>query len=99
MISRETIEGLASLARLELSVQELDSLQKDISSILEYVGQVSAVDTSAVQEVPLVHNVMRSDALRGESDLLAGKEEVVRAAFPERQGDYNAVRKILQKDA
>ena len=43
-------------------------------------------------------NVMREDAPRGEEDPLAGKEEALRAAFPSREGDFNVVRKIIQKD-
>jgi hypothetical protein len=41
---------------------------------------------------------MRADEEREASDLLAGKEESIRAQFPTRDGDFNAVRKILQKD-
>lgn len=98
MISREEVLNLAQLARLKLSDSEVESLQHDISSILEYVGQVSKVELSKTNEVPLVHNVMRDDTPRDAADPVAGKEESVRAAFPQREGDYNVVRKIIQKD-
>ncbi len=99
MISREDIEGLAALARLQLSDQEVESLQTDVSSILEYVGQVSSLEVSASGPIaPAHHNIMRDDTPRAAEDQLAGKEEAIRAAFPKREGDYNAVRKILQKD-
>ena len=98
MISRDEVLNLAELARLKLSDAEVEALQKDISSILEYVGQVSAVELSTATEVPLVHNVMRADAPRAATDPLAGKEEAVRGAFPTREGDFNVVRKIIQKD-
>lgn len=105
MISKEEILGLAELARLKLSDTEVASLQKDISNILDYVGQVSAVSArnSGDKEnnhptVPLVLNVMREDTPRRVGDVLAGKEESLRAAFPKREGSYNVVRKIIQKD-
>jgi aspartyl-tRNA(Asn)/glutamyl-tRNA(Gln) amidotransferase subunit C len=100
MISREEVQGLAALARLKVSDQEVENLQKDISNILEYVGQISAVsaDTTGTPEVPLNHNVLREDVVRGEDDPMAGKEESVRKEFPRREGDYLAVQKILQKD-
>lgn len=99
MISREEIEHLATLARIELREGEVESLQKDISEILEYVGQVSAVQgNTAVPIVPLNHNVMRADVPRADGDALAGKEEAARAAFPKSQNGYNVVRKIIQKD-
>jgi aspartyl-tRNA(Asn)/glutamyl-tRNA(Gln) amidotransferase subunit C len=100
MISKEEVLNLAQLARLKVSDQEVESLQKDISNILEYVSQISAVsiDAEGTPEVPLNHNVLREDVVRSEGDPMAGKEESVRKEFPKREGDYLAVQKILQKD-
>ena len=102
MISKEEIDNLATLARLELSDAEKESLQKDISNILEYVGQVSAVSVSS-DGTPSVaanqpHNVLRSDTVRAAGDTMADKEHSVKGAFPKREGEYNVVRKIIQKD-
>lgn len=99
MISIEEIRNLARLARLKLAPQEEESLQKDISSILDYVGQVSSVPMPDKKEDPgLWHNIMREDAPRGGSDPLAGKEAAVSGAFPASENGYNVVRKIIQKD-
>ncbi len=99
MISLEDIRNLAQLARLKISPQEEESLQKDISNILDYVGQVSAVPMPDKKEdAGAWHNMMREDALRGAADPLAGKEEAVRAAFPKQENGFNVVRKIIQKD-
>ena len=104
MVTKEDIQNLATLARLKLSDTEVESLQKDISSILEYVGQVNAVSGDEARSTPLLLNVMREDTPRlpaqagARGDLMAGKEEAVRAAFPKREGGYNVVRKIIQKD-
>lgn len=98
MISLDDIRNLATLARLKLTTDEEASLQKDISSILDYVGQVSSVPMPEKKEdAGLWRNVMRVDALR-DGGQLAGKEDAVRTAFPIREGDYNVVRKIIQKD-
>lgn len=104
MISLDDIRNLATLARLKISPQEEESLQKDISNILDYVGQVSAVPMPDKKEdAGAWHNMMREDALRpstssGQADQLAGKEEAVRAAFPKQENGFNVVRKIIQKD-
>lgn len=106
MITKEEVQNLATLARLELSDAEMESLGKDISHILEYVGQVSAVSLQGdaltpglFKASPLTpYNVLRADVARDAADTMAGKEDAVRDAFPKKEGVYNVVRKIIQKD-
>lgn len=47
-ITRENVLHVAKLARLELSEQEIDHMQRDLDGILEYVNQLSQLDTSSV---------------------------------------------------
>jgi aspartyl/glutamyl-tRNA(Asn/Gln) amidotransferase C subunit len=98
VISKEDIQKLAELSRIELTDAEMESLQKDISNILDYVGQVSAVEGSTEKEVGLNHNVMRDDVPYAEDSVLKAAREDIVAAFPEKKNDYNVVRKIIQKD-
>ena len=99
MLSREELENLARLARLDLSEAELGALGSGISSVLGYVAQVSAVEFDATKPIaPLVHNVMREDVVRDEHDQVAGTEPAIRASFPKEKNGYNVVRKIIQKD-
>lgn len=95
MISLEDIRNLAQLARLKLTPKEEESLQKDISNILEYVGQVSSASAGSDAVVPEHHNVMREDA---PAPVLGAREALV-AAFPRSEKGYNVVRKIIEKDA
>lgn len=98
MINIEDIQNLARLARLKLTSQEEESLQKDISSILDYVGQVSAVPMPDKKEdAGLWRNIMREDTPR-DGGTLAGKEAALVQAFPKSEKGYNVVRKIIQKD-
>lgn len=97
MISKEDIQKLAELSRIELTDEETASLQKDISNILDYVGQVSSVEGSAEKTVPLNHNVMRDDVPYADDSQLKGAREDIVAQFPRREGDYNVVRKIIEK--
>jgi aspartyl-tRNA(Asn)/glutamyl-tRNA(Gln) amidotransferase subunit C len=60
------VKKVALLARLALSGAELESLTAEMSKIVGFVGQLSAVDTSDV--APLAHpldaqNVFRRDEL------------------------------------
>jgi aspartyl-tRNA(Asn)/glutamyl-tRNA(Gln) amidotransferase subunit C len=49
-ITRETVLHVARLARLDLSEDEVEPMLRDLSSILEYVEELSALDTSLVPE-------------------------------------------------
>ena len=101
MISREEVLQLAELARLKVADAEVAGLQKDISNILEYVGQVSTVSVKSEQGPTLLKNVMREDLPVGEAGAPAatlGTREDLLKAFPKQEKGYNVVRKIIQKD-
>jgi len=48
IIDKETLEHVASLARLEITPQEEEPLLGDLERILGYVAQLGSVDTSAI---------------------------------------------------
>jgi aspartyl-tRNA(Asn)/glutamyl-tRNA(Gln) amidotransferase subunit C len=68
VISGDDVLHVARLARLALSDAERDRMQSQLSSILEYIDQLSLLDVEGVEPtshaVPLV-NVMRDDEPRG----------------------------------
>lgn len=47
-ISRETVKHVARLAQIELQASEVDQLAEQLSSILEHVTRLQAVDTTSV---------------------------------------------------
>lgn len=98
MISKEEVENLSHLARLELRPGEVENLQKDISNILDYVGQVNTLEGSDEKSVSALRNVMREDTPHGEASLLFGKREALLRALPQMEEEYAIVRKIIQKD-
>jgi aspartyl-tRNA(Asn)/glutamyl-tRNA(Gln) amidotransferase subunit C len=52
-LTREQIESIAFLARLELSATELPVYQTSLTSILEFVGALDRADTASV--TPMSH--------------------------------------------
>lgn len=99
MISREDIQKLAELSRLELSEEELKNLEEEFPKILDYVGAVSkAAGGEAPEELPKVRTVMREDTPRPADAAFADKREALLAAAPRREGDYIVVRKVLEKE-
>ena len=55
-ITREQVLKTAALAYLELSQQEVEVFTEQLSSIIEYVGQLNELDTSDVP--PMSHSTL-----------------------------------------
>lgn len=67
-LTKEQIEKIARLARLNLSEEELERYAGQITDILDYVDILKNLDTSGVSETSQVTglaNVTRTDETRG----------------------------------
>ena len=64
MISKQDIEKLAALARIDVSEAETERLQQDLERILSYVAQLDRAETGAIE--PLAHVVGLENAMRGD---------------------------------
>jgi aspartyl-tRNA(Asn)/glutamyl-tRNA(Gln) amidotransferase subunit C len=65
-ISRDDVQHLAQLSSLQLSDDETDALQADISTILTYIQQLAELDTTGVEptyQVTGLQNVWRDDVV------------------------------------
>ena len=63
-ITRDNVLHVAKLARLELTETEIDRMQHDLNGILEYVNQLSKLDTTNVPpttQVAVVAAPFRAD--------------------------------------
>lgn len=71
MIERDQVLHVARLSRLKLSEEELASMQKDMSSILDHVDRLAEIDIDGIEPtshvVPL-ENVLRDDVPRPSLD-------------------------------
>lgn len=66
-ISREEVEHVAKLARLEITEAEKEAFSKQLSDILSYFQQIKAIDTQGVEPTATVleqTNVFREDQVR-----------------------------------
>lgn len=64
MLTTEEIRKVATLARLEFSEAELAQFTEQLGKIVNFVEQLSAVDTTGVEPMahPLdIHSVLRTD--------------------------------------
>jgi aspartyl-tRNA(Asn)/glutamyl-tRNA(Gln) amidotransferase subunit C len=94
-ISKEEVERVAKLARLEISEGEKDAFSKQLSSILTYIEELKSWDTTGIEPTATVleqTNVLRED--RAQSSLPV--EQALMNA-PDSDGGYFRVPRILEE--
>lgn len=94
MISKEEVKHIAKLARLGLREKEIERLQKELSSILDYIEKLKEVDVSRIEPTshPLeVKNVVRADERRKTKF----KSQKLLDLAPETKDGYLKVKSIL----
>lgn len=70
-LSKQDVLNVAKLARIELTDAEVEKFQKQLSGVLDYIEQLSRVDTAGVPvtaQVTGLENVTRPDQLLPVSD-------------------------------
>lgn len=94
-LSKETIDHIAHLARIDLSTEEKTKITSDLDKILDYVDLLNEVDVINVK--PLVNIVRKKTALRDDlaKDSLSQQEALKNA--PEKNSDYFKVPKVLNQ--
>ena len=64
MISKKEIQHLADLARLKLTEKEIKKYQKQLSEILDYIGQLKKINTKNISPCTggtNLKNIFRND--------------------------------------
>ncbi len=94
-IDVKLISRLEELARLELSVEERERLQKDLNNILKMVEKLEDLDTTGVE--PLVYvseeqNVLREDIVKNQVE----KKKALMNA-PDKNENFFKVPKVIKK--
>jgi aspartyl/glutamyl-tRNA(Asn/Gln) amidotransferase C subunit len=93
VITKTDIEKLAKLSRLKLTEAEKEKYQKDMESILAYVG---VIDAAKIGDMKLtmgeVRNIMRNDNHPHESGMYT--DELIKLA-PKSENGRVKVKKIL----
>lgn len=88
------VGALASLARLDVSDEELARLETEIPAILEFVEIIQKANVSKISETHAPRNVMRDDAGAHESAIYT---EALLSSAPAREGNRIAVKQVLTR--
>ena len=93
-ISREDVQHVARLARLELSAEDLVRMQAELSNILAYIDKLRALDTAGVE--PTSHAVPLVNVMRDDETWTCLPQDVALANAPERSDAFFRVPRIIE---
>ncbi len=92
-LSRQEVEKVSLLARLQLSPEELDTLTTQLGQIVDYMHLLAELDTKDVEPMAHaveVHNVFREDQVH---ESLTSKEALANA--PQHDDEFYLVPAVL----
>lgn len=92
-LSKNEVEHVANLARLNLSDEELETMTGQLDNILSYVDKLEEIDTTDITpttHVFSVSNAFREDVVKESLD----QSEAVKNG-PEQNGEFFQVPKVI----
>ena len=102
-VSLDDVSHVAALANLQLTEAEMPRMAQDLNAVLEYIAQLSQVDTDGVEPMAQVAEMLghepegsgaalRRDAVRPSVNRAAVMEEA-----PESDGRFFKVPKVIER--
>jgi len=95
-LTRDDVKGLADLARLELSEDELSTAEKELDSVLGYVDRLQQIDTKGVEPMTMP---AKAEGWRADVEFACddATRELILSNFPERRGDLLKTPGVFEK--
>lgn len=93
-ISREAVEKVGQLARLELSADEVSTFTGQMDAILSYVDKLNELDTSHI--TPTAHAVPLENAFRPDEIRPSIGAEQALSSAPDRVQGFFRVPKVIE---
>ncbi|MGI9202851.1 MAG: Asp-tRNA(Asn)/Glu-tRNA(Gln) amidotransferase subunit GatC [Woeseiaceae bacterium] len=93
-LTKEQVQHIATLARLQLEDSEFDDVVDKLSKIVEFVDQLQAAHTDDV--VPMAHPLNMSQRLRPDAVTEANQRDFVQQNAPSTEEGYYLVPKVIE---
>ena len=93
-ITRELLDKIAHLARLEIQKDEAEKLMTDMNAIIAWIDKLKEIDTAGVEPLTSMShevNAFREDVIKQE----LSREEALKNA-PAHDGHYFRVPKVIE---
>ncbi|MBL4718250.1 MAG: Asp-tRNA(Asn)/Glu-tRNA(Gln) amidotransferase subunit GatC [Erythrobacter sp.] len=98
-VTREEVAKIASLARIKMGDDELDTMVPELNNILDWVEQLGEVDTSGVEPMTaVIPNTLRlrDDVVDADPLTAGGRREDVLANAPAAEHGFFGVPKVIE---
>ncbi len=93
-IEPNDVSGIAHLARLAISETEGEALAQDLNGILDFVAQLSTVDTADV--LPMAHPLEMVQRLRADVVTESDQRTAFQAIAPETEEGLYLVPRVIE---
>jgi aspartyl-tRNA(Asn)/glutamyl-tRNA(Gln) amidotransferase subunit C len=93
-ITKEEVEYVAHLARLEFKEAEKEKFTSQLNDILLYMEMLNQVDTTGV--APMTHAIAQKNAFREDRVGESLTNEAALANAPDARGDFFRVPKVIE---
>ena len=96
LLSKEEIQHVAKLARLDLTEAELEKYGGQLSAVLDYINQLKEADVEGVEptaQVTGLTNILREDKIK---DWDEKEIEEALADSPEQEGRFIKVKRVIE---
>ena len=93
-LTPEEVLKIANLARLQINPDEVEQYAKDLSSIIDLVEQMNAIDTSSIQ--PMAHPLDATQRLREDEVKEEDQREKFQSIAPEAEKGLYLVPKVIE---
>jgi aspartyl-tRNA(Asn)/glutamyl-tRNA(Gln) amidotransferase subunit C len=94
MITKEEVEYVAHLARLEIDDAQKDKFTSQLNDILLYIDKLNELDTSGVE--PMSHAMAVTNAFREDRIVDSLGTEKSLANAPDARGEFFRVPKVIE---
>ena len=93
-LNRTDVEKIAHLARLQIDESDVPEYAKNLSNILDLIGQMQSIDTSDVE--PLAHPLDAVQRLRADTITEQDQREHLQKAAPAVENGLFLVPKVIE---
>ena len=93
-IDKDTVKHIAKLARISLDEKKVNSLSKDLSSIMKFIEKLNELNTE--KTVPLT-SIINASLQSRKDEVLEGKiRDQILKNSPEKNGEFFVVPKVIE---